>query len=171
VLDRVNNRYGLSIEYDDVVKWDIRLGPTSFKVEIAQAMKDPRYVLGMPVRKGAAEMLATLHDRWTVKILTVRPAKAMEWTREWLEKNELQYDELAKAEEERKGGHGTDALIDDYPPNLAEFLRGNASGYAILVDQPWNRSNRVIRVLEPWLDSWRHQTRVSRLLDIPAILV
>lgn len=169
VLDRVNSRYGLTFTYEDVVEWNIQLGPTSFKAEIEQAMKDSSYVLDMLVHEGAAKMLAVLSDHWTVKILTVRPAEAMQWTREWLDKNDLLSDELLQAEEELKGGHGTDALIDDYPPNLAEFLDGNPDGHGILVDQPWNRSGDILKPLERWHGNPR-LIRVSGLLDIPTVL-
>jgi 5'(3')-deoxyribonucleotidase len=169
VLDRVNSRDGESFEYDGIVEWDMQLGSTSFKVEIEKAMKDSNYVLGMPVHEGAAEMLAALRDHWTVKILTVRPEKAMEWTQEWLDKNDLLHDELIQTREGRKSEHGCDVLIDDLPENLAELLDSKPNGCAILVDQPWNRAGPILNPLERWREDPR-LTRVFRLADIPAVL-
>jgi len=165
VLARVNARLGSSLSYGHIVHWDVPLGDTSFKPEIAEAMKDPRYVLEMPVHDGAGQMLAALTERYTVKIITVRPCSVMRLTEQWLVANGLPYNELVRGREEFKSEHCVDALIDDYPRNLAEFLK-NADGPGILVDQPWNQE---VPELRPWLESGR-LIRVTNLLEIPVLL-
>lgn len=165
VLARVNARLGASFTYEDVIHWDVPLGDSSFKPEIAEAMKDPRYVLDMPVHNGSREMLAALREAYTVKVITVRPASVMRLTEQWLTANGLPYDELVRGEEELKSKHGVDALVDDYPKNLAEFFN-NAEGPGILVDQPWNQDTSE---LAPALESGRLM-RASHLREIPPLL-
>lgn len=162
VLRRVKQRLGIDLDYEHVVHWDLPLGDTSFVPEIASAMKDPDYIRDMPVHDGAREMLAALHERYSVKVITVRPRESIHLTTQWLATNALLYDELVPAKEALKSRHGADALIDDYPRNLAEFL-GRPTGVGVLVDQPWNQD---VTDLRPWLEGTR-LIRVSNLLDIP----
>jgi hypothetical protein len=93
-----------------------------------------------------------------VKILTVRPASVIDLTKKWLATNALVYDELVPAKPALKSRHGADALIDDYPGNIAEFL-ARSGGVAILVDQPWNQS---VEDLTRWLQG----PRLHRLLSL-----
>jgi 5'(3')-deoxyribonucleotidase len=165
VLARVNARLGLSLAYDDIVHWDVPLGDTSFVPEIREAMKDPAYVRGMPVHDGAAALLEELKGIYHVKLLTVRPAEAIQATEQWLADNGLVFDELAQAEEAKKSLHEVDALIDDYVGNLADFLE-NGRGPAILVDQPWNQDISALNL-------WRGDARliqVDKLADVPGLL-
>ncbi|MBK5218947.1 MAG: hypothetical protein JJE35_04060 [Thermoleophilia bacterium] len=165
VLDRVNARLDLSLDYKDVVHWDVPLGNTSFVPEIALAMADPAYILEMPLHDGAQAMLRELKKTYYVKLLTVRPPEAIPPTMRWLARNELAFDELARAEEARKSLHEVDALIDDYVGNLAEFLE-NTPGAGVLVDQPWNQDVST-------LDGWRDDPRLIRsekLSGIPGLL-
>lgn len=165
VLQRVKERLGVDLDYAQVVHWDLPLGVTSFVPEIADAMKDPRYVLDMPVHDGAREMLKALSERYSVKLITVRPADSMGLTEQWLARNMLIYEELVPAGEALKSRHAVDALIDDYPQNLVEFLERTA-GVGVLIDRPWNRAGDDLAV---WLDGPR-LTRVSNLLDVPTWL-
>jgi 5'(3')-deoxyribonucleotidase len=139
VLERVNARLGASYLYDDVVEWNLEFIDSDFVSEIKAAMTDPDYVQSMAVHPGAVEMLDGLRERYVVKLLTVRPLHAIDATKSWLKEHRLTYDELVPSKEVLKSEHGTDALVDDFPGNIAEFLK-NASGPAILVDQPWNRA-------------------------------
>jgi 5'(3')-deoxyribonucleotidase len=165
VLQRVKERLGVDLDFEHVVHWDLPLGGTSFVPEIADAMKDPRYVLNMPVHDGARGMLKVLSEHYSVKLITVRPAESMVLTEQWLARNGLVYDELVPAGEALKSRHGADALVDDYPQNLVEFLERTA-GVGVLVDQPWNQTGEDLAV---WLDGPR-LTRVSNLLDVPTWL-
>jgi 5'(3')-deoxyribonucleotidase len=165
VLDRINTRLGLSLNYEDVVHWDVPLGDTSFVPEIARAMMDPTFVLNMPVHEGAKDMLLQLREHYYVRIITVRPPETMVLTMRWLTSNALPYDDLVPAREARKSLHEVDVLIDDYVGNLAEFLR-NAPGVGILVDQPWNQDTGD---LEAWQDDPR-LVRIEGLVDVPPLL-
>jgi 5'(3')-deoxyribonucleotidase len=164
VLERVRPR-GVDLTYDDITHWDVPLGSTSFVPEINAAMLDDNYVLKMPVHDGAQAMLAALRARYKVHMLTVRPASALGSTYTWLATNRLAYDELAIAQEARKSLHQVDALVDDYPLNVVEFLESTA-GPAVLVDQPWNRD---VTDLGRWSSDPR-LVRVTSLREVPASL-
>jgi 5'(3')-deoxyribonucleotidase len=162
VLERVKGRLGRSITYEQVVHWDLPLGDSSLVPEIKAAMNDATYVLTMPVHHGAREMLTQLRQTFVVKLITVRPPTAMQWTEEWLQNNDLPYDELIRGSEALKSRHGAHALVDDYPRNLAEFLR-NTEGFGVLVDQPWNQD---LDELGAWLETSR-LARMTNLLEVP----
>lgn len=165
VLERANAAYNLSVSYDDVTNWDVVLGPSSFVPEIRKAMMSPEYVLGMRVHDGADQMLAELRKDFAVHLLTVRPSEVAERTKEWLVKNSLPFDELIIAKEALKGEHGTQALVDDFPGNVAQFI-DTTDGPAVLVDQPWNRQTPE---LDEAFASGR-VTRVARLRAVPDVL-
>jgi uncharacterized HAD superfamily protein len=149
------------MRYEDVVHWDVPLGDSSFVPEIAAAMQDRAYVLDMPAHDGAREMLRQLRARYRVKLLTVRPQFALALTPEWLAAKELEYDELVAAEEAKKSLHEVDALVDDYPGNVADFLR-NCSGPAVLVEQPWNQDDAT-------LAEWKGQKRLIRVGQVAEV--
>lgn len=165
VLDRVREKHGVSVTYAEVVHWDVPLGPTSFVPEIAEAMLDSAYVLGMNVHPGAKAMLHALRATFQVHLLTVRPPEAMEATVQWLAASGLEYDELAPAQEALKSAHSTAALVDDYPKNLEEFLQ-NTDGIGVLVNQPWNQGTSLIK--HTLRDS--RLERVTDLATVPSIV-
>jgi 5'(3')-deoxyribonucleotidase len=152
VLPRVKRRLGLDLQYDDITDWRLPLGTeTDIAQEIIGAMEDPNYILSMPVHPGAREFLNMLYRRNRVILVTARPLAARDWTREWLEGEGLQFDELATATEMKKSFNATDILVDDYPGNVVEYLT-NTPGVAILLDQPWNRDRAQ---LDPWVQKGR----------------
>ena len=165
VLDRVNAEHDLAIRYEDVIHWDVPLGPSSFVPEIKKAMQDPEYVLGMAIHPGAPEMLRELRKSFLVHLLTVRPPGAIEHTKAWLKESGLEYDDLVPAKEALKSAHGTSALVDDYPLNLHEFLT-NSDGHGVLIQQPWNQR---LEELEDWLSTPRLQ-QTADLRAVPALL-
>jgi uncharacterized HAD superfamily protein len=145
VLPRVESAYGVSLAYDDIVDWRLPIEGNGLSSDIAKeivaAQADREYVLTMPVHDGAREMLDELSREFRIVVLTAREGDALAWSREWLERNELPFDEVAGGKEAMKSEHGVDALVDDYLGNVKEFLE-KATGPVVLVDQPWNREGR-----------------------------
>lgn len=166
VLPRIHSKYGVTLSYDDVTDWRLAIGSTDIAKEIVAAQTDRSYVLSMPVHAGAREMLEDLRTDFRIVVLTAREATALDWSLEWLRRNCLPFDEIAGSAEAKKSLHGVDALVDDYLGNIEEFLR-NASGPAVLVDQPWNRSGREALALPE--NSGRLAT-VTSLFDVPPTL-
>lgn len=170
VLPRIEATYGVVLTYDDVVHWRLPIegagASTDIAAEIVAAQTTRDYVLAMPVHAGARQMLEALARDFRLVVLTARSGDALEWSIEWLHANDLPFDQLAGSTEAKKSLHGVDALVDDYTGNVAEFL-GNASGPAVLVDQPWNRDDRSS--LSEYVLAQRLAV-VTKLADVPAAL-
>jgi 5'(3')-deoxyribonucleotidase len=165
VLPRILDAYGIDLTYEDVTHWRLPLGSTTdIAKEIVAAQEDRDYVLTMAVHPGAQEMLKSLRARYRIVVLTARAGDALEWSVEWLHAKGLYFDEIAGSKEAKKSLHGVDALVDDYLGNVEEFLT-NATGPAVLVDQPWNRDGRDV------LDAFpRRVSIVTSLRDVPKAL-
>lgn len=58
--------------------------------------------------------------------------------------HKIPYDRIVNVKEEKKSLYRTDILIDDYLGNIIEFL-GKTDGWAILIDQPWNREREALK--------------------------
>jgi 5'(3')-deoxyribonucleotidase len=171
VLPRVEAEYGIALTYEEIVHWRLpiegRDATTDIATEIVAAQTDREYVLSMPVHAGARDMLEELRRKFRVVVLTARSGMALDWSVEWLRRNDLPFDELAGSAESEKSLHGSDALVDDYLGNIEEFLK-NTSGPAVLVDQPWNRGERD--TLAEYVTSGRLAV-VNELVDVPGALV
>ena len=139
VLPWLNAQQGVLLEYKDVTAWDLPVGSTDIKAAIVTSLEDEEYVLNMPVHANAAEAMRRMATANVVNVVTARGPQAAGWTQKWLERNGIVHDGLATFGDMEKSKHGADVLIDDYVGNCLEFLVNTKSGYAILVDQPWNR--------------------------------
>jgi 5'(3')-deoxyribonucleotidase len=165
ILPRINAEQGTSLTREDVDEWRLPLPRSDIACEINKALTDPEYVLTMPPLPGAKRLLNRLFWRHEIIILTARPREALEWTRIWLDRNGLSFDQLIAATEAKKSLHGCDVLVDDYIGNVVEYL-ANSKGVAVLVDQPWNRRRKQ---LDPWIRDGR--AAVAADLDaVPALI-
>ena len=139
VLPRIKERHDVTLTYDDITDWCLPIKDSDIKSEILRAQEDRAYVLGMAAHEGARRLLKIVSKLHRVVVITARMGDAATpWTTEWLKKNNLPYDEVIASCESKKSEHRTDVLIDDFLGNIEEFLK-NATGVAVLVDQPWNR--------------------------------
>ena len=152
VLPRVRARLGAKLTYDSITEWRLPIGDSDIATEIAFALKDSEYVLGMPVHSGARELVDALYPKNLVVVLTARPASTKDWTSQWLANNGFTFDDLVNVKEERKSLFNSDVLIDDYIGNIKDYLT-HARGTAILVSQPWNK--RAPEELAEWTSSGR----------------
>lgn len=141
----------MTLRYDDVTEWRLRIGKTDIAEIIKAAQTDPGYVLRMRAHDGARHLLEFLHSHSRVMIITARGAECLQATRQWLHDNHLEHDGVETSAEAKKSVHGTNLLVDDYIGNLIEFLT-NTRGVAVLVDQPWNRERSG---LEPFIRDGR----------------
>ncbi len=148
LLPRIRRRLGIELKYEDVTHWRLPLGATDVAAEIVSAMEDPRYILDMPVHDGARDVVNQLYRDNRIQVITARPSEVTGWTNQWLENHGFSVDGMVSVREKAKSFHATDVLIDDYLDNIIEYLE-NTNGYAILVDQPWNRErDQVAHLVE-----------------------
>ncbi len=171
VLPVVEAKYGVTLTYDDIVHWRLPIqspdaAESDIAAEIVAAQTDREYVLTMPVHDGAREMLNELSRSHRIVVLTARSGDALNWSVEWLARNDLRFDALTGSKEAMKSEHGVDALVDDYLGNAIEFLQ-NTSGPVVLVDQPWNRFER--EVVADYIGSKRLAV-VTSLRAVPSAL-
>lgn len=144
VLERMETKYGPHDDTkEDVTEWghsvcidgkDILLGP-----EIVEGHGVERHLKSIEPKRGAKDGLRTLRERgYEVVIVTNRPSSqdTVEWTKGWLRKNGLPYDDFHSTADTTKTAVGVDVLIDDHDRNVVEFLEDGRP--AVLFDQPWN---------------------------------
>lgn len=152
------DKHGVHVTAEDIVRYDfdvvegVKIGPI-----IWAAFDDEAFVAQMPVLEGSAQMLNALAKIGRVVIVTARPPHADDWTRSWLSKNTLTFDELIISSEGAKSSCGAHVLIDDYLGNIVEFLE-NTDGSAVLLSRPWNRDRDE---LAPWLENGRAEVAES----------
>jgi uncharacterized HAD superfamily protein len=151
VLPRIKARHGVALTRADIIDWRLPIASTDIAQEIELAQQDRRYVLRMRSHDGARRLLRFLYKHNRVLVVTARSDASRDWTREWLNKNWLRYDDLETSGEAKKSAHGITVLIDDYLGNILEFLQ-NTNGVAVLVDQPWNQQRDA---LQPFMRSGR----------------
>jgi uncharacterized HAD superfamily protein len=151
VLPKIQSAFRLALSYGDITQWRLPVGDSDIATEIEKAQRDHKYVRSMRVHKGAVELLRHLRVENTVVVITARKTHAHSWTKRWLRREALRFDEFLAGEEAKKSVHRTDVLIDDYLGNVLEYLQ-NAAGVSVLVDQPWNREREA---LTPYLNEKR----------------
>jgi len=127
--------------YEDVVEWDLRLGPTNIQDLIEGSLEAKRdYVLQMgrhPYVREFVEVAKTCG--YQVTIVSARPTLARIPTVEWLKSNDIEFDHLDFVDKTQRSLEES-VLVDDFPPNIDKQLNKPSGGRAILVDQPWNRT-------------------------------
>jgi len=144
VLPIVEQRYGLSLTYDQITDWRLPIKNSDIAREIVAAQGDRHYVMKMRPHQGAKRVLKFLKRHHRITVITARAGQAGSgWTAEWLRKHKIPFDEVIASTEARKSEHRTDVLIDDYTGNILEFLM-NSNGVAVLIDQPWNRNRKEL---------------------------
>lgn len=165
ILPRIKARHGIDLTYDEITDWQLPVGATSdVKVEIADALEDPQYILSMPIHSGAKRFMETLFEDHRLYVVTARPIEAKADTEVWLSRAGFPFDGLLNLKEKAKSMFQTDVLVDDYVGNISDYLR-NSSGTAVLVKQPWNHDHSE---LVEWADDprLRHADNMAEALAI-----
>jgi uncharacterized HAD superfamily protein len=138
-VPKIKRRLGINLDYEDITEWDLPVGKSSIDQEIALAMEDQQYVLSMPSYPDVSKSVSDLYKDHSIVIITARPTEVEEWTKFWLFRKGIPFDSIKSVKEMKKSQLATDILIDDYIGNIREYLEGT-NGFAILLDQPWNRN-------------------------------
>lgn len=139
VLDRINEKYGLGVRKKHIKRWDQAIADTDIKVEIESSLLDPEFVLGMRLIRDARRALVELAKSHHITIATNRDPSVDEFTKEWLQKKGIPFDDYVNTKKEGKGAISGHILVDDYPKNLIDFSVGGRLG--ILFTQPWNEND------------------------------
>lgn len=139
VLQKIREKYGLSLSKEQITEWDYPIGDTDIKTEIELAEMEESFVSSMLPMEGCREALDTLTRTFCVVVATSRHPVTDSWTREWLSANGIKYHRLINTYAEGKSLPEVQVLIDDYVGNIEEFvISGSDLRQAILFSQPWN---------------------------------
>lgn len=145
VLQRIREKYGISLSKEQITEWDYPIGDTDIKTEIELAEMEEDFVKSMLPIEGCREALNQLVRSFLVVVATSRPPVTDNWTREWLNANGIKYHRLINTHLEGKSLPEVQILIDDYEGNIQEFVTsGSDSRQAILFSQPWNTNHRSL---------------------------
>lgn len=145
VLPIIKRKENIQLEYKDISSWDKKINDTSIDKIIKEEVKKKQYVLSMPLHHCANKVIRHLIKKYRIVIASARPANSSLWTKIWLWKNKIRYDEYynLKEGEKQNASEKIDILIDDYIGNIKAFLE-KQDGKAILFSQPWNQDHSSI---------------------------
>ncbi|MFH1715152.1 MAG: HAD hydrolase-like protein [Elusimicrobiota bacterium] len=96
---------------------------------------------------GALETLNTLKNKYKYIIVTSRPENLFNVTRDWLEKHNLNYEELIvtskknKSDILREGGWNISCFIEDRVDFATDIAKSDIP--VLLYDYPWNQSENL----------------------------
>lgn len=145
VLQKIKEKYGISLSKEQITEWDYRIGDTDVKTEIELAEMEEDFVRSMLPIEGCREALELLARTFHVVVATSRHPMTDSWTKEWLSTNGIKYHHLINTHAEGKSLPEVQILIDDYVGNIQEFVTsGSNSRQAILFSQPWNTDHHSL---------------------------
>lgn len=144
ILSKLNAKYGIELSKQDITDWEYAIMDTKIDVEIEEALLDEKYVLEMPVIKGAGNGMLYLWRNHFITIATSRPKETENATLRWLSSN-FRFHEYRNTREKGKKSLRADILIDDNIRNIQEF--SSISGIGLLFSQPWNQNRSSIKDL------------------------
>ena len=137
VLQRVKEKYGISLSKERITEWDYRIGGTDIKTEIELAEAEESFIKSMLPIEGCREALDILARSFYVVVATSRHPMTDSWTMEWLNASGIKHHRLVNTYAEGKSLPEVQILIDDYVGNIEEFITsGSNSRQAILFSQP-----------------------------------
>lgn len=111
--------------------------------------------LDVEVIEGARETIARLKERHRIDLVTSRPEKVADLTREWLGRNGILYDELHFASKTKLNGIPYDLFLEDQD-NFASELAEDGT-FVLLFDAPWNRHVEHVNIERVY--SWQDVQR------------
>ncbi|MGB6836516.1 MAG: hypothetical protein WBF66_02300 [Dehalococcoidia bacterium] len=164
VTRRIKRREGLSFRKRDIVQWDQPIGNSDIEQEIESAVRDPEYVLTMPLILGATGAISELSGRHQIVLVTNRPLQSDRYTLEWARRKGIKFDSFHNCRETGKGNLPVDVLVDDRLENVRDFVL-TSGGLGILFSQPWNQQRAAVHDLISSgrivaAQGWRHVKRI-----------
>ncbi len=126
---------GLNFSRSDLTDWNIKIDGRDIGSEIAKALADPEFTLGLPPIDGATGGMEKLGQVHRVIVVSSRSGELQKTTKAWLDQH-FKYHAFVTTNMEGKAGLGLDVLVDD---NLDTAIAAASAGtFAILFTQPWN---------------------------------
>lgn len=153
ICEYVDREYGLSVDPADVDEWAYEFEEIGTDIgEVAAHLLRNRtnwYVDDLDPLPGAREGLRRLSAAGLeITIVTHRGPAAHEATREWLEENDMVYDEFLEEVPPNKGAVPGDVLVDDYHGHVSDAVAEGKLG--IVMDQPYNHRPEGAHLVDSW---------------------
>ncbi len=143
VIERIKREYGQSFQKSDVNQAHWTFQGRDIWTEISRLLKDPEYVLSIPVIDGAKSALQEISQR-DLCVVTARRPETATATKQWLSKHFPCLKEYYYAKVGAKHSVPSNILIDDFDLNIVEFVKSNSSKRGILFEQPWSWNDMKI---------------------------
>ncbi len=146
----LNKEFGFNLKRSDITKFmyeDILDVPKSKIKKFWENFTEKKLWLEIPLLQNAKSSIDYLKDKYNVIIITARPEKLKDMTVEWLEKNQIQYDDLIFIDEQNKESKISKIFqkninlrfhIEDRAEYAVEFAKAEIK--VILFDYPWNKN-------------------------------
>jgi len=144
ILEKINPEYGLNLQYSDIDEWEFCINDMNISKEIAKYLKNPQFVLNLPVWPGALEAMIHLSKQHHVTIATSRPKETENESFRWCAER-FSFHKFQNFNGNSKKSLEADILIDDYVRNIDDFVRFDEKNRkSILFQQPWNQKHDEI---------------------------
>lgn len=143
VLKRIEKEYGLRYSKSDVNCAHWMFGERDIWSEITELLKDPEYVMTVPVVAGSQAALQQLKG-YNVCVVTARRPETEKATKQWLSTHFSCLTEYHHARTGTKHAVASDVLIDDFDLNIVEFVKSDPNRCGILFEQPWSINDNDI---------------------------
>jgi len=164
-LARANKEYGLKLQLEDVVSRNIKVGPTTLVALIERNLLDPKWVMAMPVIRGAKMGLKQLRKWGFVIVVSTTPKETQKYREKWIAKNFGFEPLFINTWNTGKADIPVDVLIDDSVKNINDFTSKNRRHYGVLFTRPSNKDAELNRQTIRASD-WPHATQaVFRILE------
>lgn len=159
----INGKFGLNLEEKDITAWNMDFPEqgTTLSKEIILALKNDYFVKSFPPMRGAIEAMKELRRKYDVILLTHRDSETIIPTFRWVERY---FGHIPIHHTKDKSNHGVDVLVDDSPYNVADFVKAGGK-WAIVFDQPWNRTVEPLTRLSR-CSSWADVVQTLETLSI-----
>ncbi len=137
ILGKIEEKYGYKYAREDVRCAHWCFEGRDIWAEISEHLRDPEYVIGLPVIEGSQTALSQLehHD---MCIVTARRPETEMATKKWLSVHFPNLRDYYHAKVGAKHTIPSDVLIDDFDLNIIEFVKSDPQRYGILFMQPWS---------------------------------
>ncbi len=168
VLKRIERDYGLRYTKNDVNRAHWSFEGKDVWEEISNLLKDPEYVMAVPVISGSQAAIQQLTNQ-DLCVVTARRPETEAATKQWLRMHFPGLTEYYHARTGTKHSIPSNVLIDDFDLNIVEFVKSDRDKIGILFKHPWSLNNAEIEKYEDqvyFCDGWQSIIRVIDEIDV-----
>jgi hypothetical protein len=172
----VMTEFGRNVPFEAMHDFDLSVSFGLSPRELAHlftVFHQDQYLLNLNPLPGARERVTAWHEAgWAIHIVTGRPAASRDLTLEWLQRQDIPYDELHIVDKYgREPARGEVLTLDQLAarsyawavedsPRMAEFLSRRMNLPVYLLLRPWNRSVPATETINPVM-GWKEMSHIQ----------